>query len=551
MEYHNKEAQIILALQALEQDKNFSIRQASSIYNVASTTLRRRVHGITSRRDTNANCRILSNSEEEIIVQYILDLDSQGFSPRLREVADMANLLLRERGATAVGRNWAQRFVARQPALDTRWTRKYDSARALCEDPELISKWFDLMRNTIAKYGIVPTDTWNFDETGFLMGQISNCVVVTGSQRRSKVFRKQPGNREWSTVVQGISSEGVAIPPMVILQGKYHLSSWYENDDIPRDWILATSQNGWITNDLALDWVKHFHRSTVASRTGRYRLLILDGHESHHSAAFEMFCKDNDIITLCMPPHSSHLLQPLDVGCFSPLKRLYGDEIAKLMRARVTHIAKEDFLRCFYAVYNRVFSKANIQGAFRGAGLIPLDPQAVISKLDLRPETPILSTPSVRSDPSPTLRTPSNTNEVASQSRNIKSRIARHRSSSPTEILNAVDRVARGMTQVIARYTLLRSEVAELRKANQELSKRRRAKKTRLREGGSLSLQEGQALHDGNTIAQQLEGDMTSRRRRREGDAAAPRHCSNCGATGHNMRTCQVDVEMDEEEDSE
>jgi hypothetical protein len=124
------------------------------------------------------------------------------------------------------GRNWAQRFVARQPALDTRWARKYDSARALCEDPELISKWFDLVRNTIAKYGIVPADIWNFDETGFLMGQVSNCVVVTGSQRRSKVFRKQPGNREWTTAVQGISSEGVAIPPMVIFQGKYHLSSW-------------------------------------------------------------------------------------------------------------------------------------------------------------------------------------------------------------------------------------------------------------------------------------------------------------------------------------
>jgi hypothetical protein len=60
---------------------------------------------------------------------------------------------------------------------------------------------------------------------------------------------------------------------------------------------------------------------------GSHRLLIIDGHESHKSLAFQDLCEESKIITLCMPPHTSHILQPLDVGCFAPLKRAYKTEI--------------------------------------------------------------------------------------------------------------------------------------------------------------------------------------------------------------------------------
>ena len=46
-------------------------------------------------------------------------------------------------------------------------TTKYE--RALCEDPKVIEDWFRLVRNTISKHGIVESDIWNFDDTGFLL----------------------------------------------------------------------------------------------------------------------------------------------------------------------------------------------------------------------------------------------------------------------------------------------------------------------------------------------------------------------------------------------
>ena len=71
-----------------------------------------------------------------------------------------------------------------------------------------------------------------------------------------------------------------------------------------------------------------------------------------------------------MPPYSSYLLQPLDVGCFSPLKRAYSREIESLIRHYINHVTKLEFLPALRAAYDRSFTPANICSAFSGAGLI-------------------------------------------------------------------------------------------------------------------------------------------------------------------------------------
>src|SRR5258708_32250175 len=159
-----------------------------------------------------------------------------------------------------------------------------------------------------------------------MMGVSSTAKVVTASERRYRPKSLQPGNREWVTVIQGIRANGWVMPPFIIFAGKHLLLSWF-SDDIPKDWILNVSDNGWTTNELALKWLHHFHLHTEKRRKGGYQLLIIDGHESHNSLEFQDFCKEKNIITLCMPAHASHLLQPLDVGWFGPVKSAYGKQI--------------------------------------------------------------------------------------------------------------------------------------------------------------------------------------------------------------------------------
>ena len=150
-----------------------------------------------------------------------------------------------------------------------------------------------------------------------------------------------------------------------------------------------------------------------------------------------------------MPPHSSHLLQPLDVGCFGPLKQSYGQQIEHLIRSSITHISKTDFLLAFYAAFQAALTERNIKGAFRGAGLVPLDPEAVISKLDvrIRTPTPAEGEPSL---PDPWVSsTPKTATEASSQSEYLRRRISRHQSSSPASILEALSSLAKGIEAVM------------------------------------------------------------------------------------------------------
>ena len=93
------EARIILALEALKNNNDLSLRAAAKTYNVSLTTLHHRRDGRTARRDTVPNSKKLTELEEEAILRYIIKLVTQSFPPRMSGVEDMANQLLRARDA--------------------------------------------------------------------------------------------------------------------------------------------------------------------------------------------------------------------------------------------------------------------------------------------------------------------------------------------------------------------------------------------------------------------------------------------------------------------
>jgi hypothetical protein len=86
-----------------------------------------------------------------------------------------------------------------------------------------------------------------------------------------------------------------------------------------------------------------------------------------------------------MPAHASHILQPLDVRCFSPLKRAYKKEMGALTNSHINYIDKLAFLAAFTAVYQGAFSSKNIKAGFCATGLVPLDLGVVVSKLEIKP----------------------------------------------------------------------------------------------------------------------------------------------------------------------
>ena len=153
-----------------------------------------------------------------------------------------------------------------------------------------------------------------------------------------------------------------------------------------------------------------------------------------------------------MPPHASYILQPLNVGCFAPLKQAYKKEIKSLADSHITHVDKKAFLATFQPVYNKAISKSNILSSFRATGLVPLDPEVVLSRLEVKPRTP---TPPL---PGPTNwqpKTPTNAIEIDSQTTLIIKRIREHKSSSPNSIIKIVLQVKRGSAKRDHSHTLL------------------------------------------------------------------------------------------------
>ena len=103
-------------------------------------------------------------------------------------------------------------------------------------------------------------------------------------------------------------------------------------------------------------------------------MIVLDGYESHLLVEFEEFCKEKNIITLYLPPHSSHLTQLLDISYFSILKRSYSRELEAFIKAYINYITKTEFLIVFKAAYISIMTTENVQTDFRGTGLILYNP---------------------------------------------------------------------------------------------------------------------------------------------------------------------------------
>jgi hypothetical protein len=91
---------------------------------------------------------------------------------------------------------------------------------------------------------------------------------------------------------------------------------------------------------------------------------------------------------LCIPLYTLYLLQPLDVACFSPLKRVYTTQIQQLVRQGIYHIEKDDFLAVYKHVRSAALSERNITSGFSATGLIPFNPQRVLAMLPIQTLSP-------------------------------------------------------------------------------------------------------------------------------------------------------------------
>ena len=538
------EGRLSLALKAYHNQEFKSLRAAAKAYDVPPETLRTRHLGVLPRAATSAASRLFTHNEEEVLLRNILQLCAQGQHPQRAAVEEMANTMLRTKQPSKrqkVGTKWVANFVKRHSELSSVYNRKLDYQRAQCEDPKLVSSWFKLVGDTIAQYGVVDEDIYNFDETGFQMGVISTSKVITTSERKGRPRTTQLGNREWVTAIEAVNAKGWAIPAFIIFAAKLHQAKWYQVG-LPETWRIAISDNGWTTDEIGTQWIHHFHKNTKHSY-GKWRLLIFDGHGSHQTDEFIGFCRQNHILTLCIPTHTSHILQPLDVSCFSPLKKAYSSQVENKLRLGINHITKEEFLPAFFVVHQQAMTVATITSSFRATGLVPFNPTEVLSNLGPVYQATLSPGGSqVSFDP----KTPRTLSKGQKQTKYILTEGRKRRRSSVSSGEQPLLQLLKGFEAVVHEQALLKAECAALRAENQHQKQKRARYKGTIQKGRSMTIQEGQQTVQDRVVTEQLtvqdrdidpvlltEQQEMPRKR-------APAKCSKCNLVGHTVRTCSV-----------
>lgn len=238
------------------------------------------------------------------------------------------------------------------------------------------------------------------DEKGFLIGilQKTRRVYKLSELRKGRlVGAGQDGNREWITLMASCCMDGTSLPPAIIYQavsGNLQ-DTWLDRFD-PKEHccFFASSRTGWTNEDLGYEWLTTvFDRVTRGKchYTRNWRLLFVDGHNSHVNWRFMDWCDKNRVLVVVYPPHSTHRLQPLDVSLFSPLASYYTQELTNwiVRTAGLSSITKRTFFELFWPAFQRAFVKENILSGWRETGLQPFNPNLVLDQVtpDERPSS--------------------------------------------------------------------------------------------------------------------------------------------------------------------
>ena len=317
--YEQIEARILEAVPVHENQPDRPISTLADEFDVPYPRLYARLNGRQSRIDRPATNKKLTSDMEEGLCQYLHHLDRIGTAARLPMVTGAANSILRRNHVgggdpLTVGEKWTKRFLGAHPEFYIRKQKTLDINRKNSHDPDLIEGWFRRLKEQIEEKGILLDDMYNMDETGFRIGVGKNQWIVTIDPSWQS-YLASSNNRDYITVVEVIQGLGKVLPPMVILAATQFLGRWF-NNDIEDNTLFAVSETGYSNDELSLDWVKHFDKYSSRCQKGGWWLLLLDGYGSHCTYEFLNYCEDRNIVVFCLPAHTTHFLQPLDVVIF-------------------------------------------------------------------------------------------------------------------------------------------------------------------------------------------------------------------------------------------
>lgn len=283
-----------------------------------------------------------------------------------------------------------------------------------------LNDWFIEYESTISNVSIQPQNLWNFDKTPLQLGWVNHSprIFSTRMRRSTRPIVFQPGNKESLTSVDAINAAGRSIPSFLILEAKVLLEE-YTFAQINTKVVLTYTDSGFNNDHRALQWLQHFNRHSfaaspnfkdhtieswfgygasltrarwneglafAASKMTRksnpvHRLLLMDGFSAHENPEFIWYCFKFDIIPHELPSHTSHLMQPLDVGVYQHLKHKQRHALTDFISAGGLQMTRFEFLGQWDRLYKAAFMACHIYAGFEKAGIWPVNKDLILGPL--------------------------------------------------------------------------------------------------------------------------------------------------------------------------
>ncbi|XP_067931074.1 uncharacterized protein [Watersipora subatra] len=357
---------------------------AAKKYDVPKSTLERRCKdgnelfqgtskGLGSRQTT------FTIDQEAELVAYVKSMDGMLYgltTTGLRSLAyqyaesnDIHHPFNHE--SKQAGWDWMRSFMSRHN-LSLRSPEATSAARARGFNRQSVSSFFDLLESIQDAKKFPPSRIFNVDETGVttVQAKTSKVVSLRGKKQVGSLTSAERGTL--STAVMCMNAAGMFVPPMIIfprVRMKPHFKL-----GAPPDSLCVTHPSGWMQSHLFEMWFDHFLKHT-GSTLSNPALLILDGHKTHtQNIPVIQKAKDNGVTILCLPPHCSHRMQPLDVSVMGPLSSYYAKEVEIWLRNNPGHVVSLDQVATLFGkAYIKATVPANALGGFRKSGIFPTD----------------------------------------------------------------------------------------------------------------------------------------------------------------------------------
>lgn len=375
---------MIEAIRAVQENK-MGTAKASKVYNVPRTTLRRRIEGknavATMDKQILGSRRPVFNPEQEQELKFhILNMQQCHYGLTSRDLRSLAFQLAEKNklehpfnvDKKLAGEDWLQGFLSRHPDLSLRSPEATSAARSRAFNEANVQKFFDLLKGELDKHSFQPHRIYNVDETSIGTVPTRNRKIIARKGQR-QVGRFTSADRGQNvTAVICMSAGGNFVPPMIIFPRQRMKAEL--TDGAPPGTVFSCNVSGWMMLDVFVQWFDHFLSHAKPTENDPV-LLILDGHLAH-TRNLDVIDKarENNVTILCLPPHSTHRMQPLDVSLMFPLSTYYDAALEKWTSnhpGRVVTMFQISSIFC--EAYLKAANPVTAINGFRKCGISPFN----------------------------------------------------------------------------------------------------------------------------------------------------------------------------------